>query len=173
MLLCSWLLSHTFLKGGKSPSDMEFLFGRVSSIFTKTLLSLEHETQSKILKKKDLPNRRFHFSLIIQRLCNTSHTFALIRACQGGCYRGIRLHGGMEVPVNTSLGRDLTRPCLEQPSVLGPQEFEGGGINQKLVSEHTHTTVYKIYNWGFPGGPVARTPDSDTGGQGSIPRSGN
>ena len=37
----------------------------------------------------------------------------------------------------------------------------GGGVDKsEACDEHTHTTVYKICNWGFPCGPVARTPGS-------------
>ena len=90
-------------------------------------------------------------------------TLALIRACPGSCYRGIRLHGGMEVPVNTGLGRDLMRSCLGS-SLLVLKTLRicgGGGVDKsEACDEHTHTTVYKICNWGFPCGPVARTPGS-------------
>ena len=75
LCLCSLAaLSHTFLKGRKSPSDMEFLFGRVSLPFSPipsspgTWYSIKNSQEKKVFQTGG-----FHFSLIIQRLCNTSH----------------------------------------------------------------------------------------------------
>lgn len=49
--------SHTFLKGGKSPSDMEFLFGRVSlQFFTQALLLWN--TKLKSNKNTQNPSRK-------------------------------------------------------------------------------------------------------------------
>lgn len=65
--------SHTFFKGEKSPSDTEFLFGRVSpQFFTQTLLPWN--TKLKLNKNTQYPSRKksfqnpgFYSSLIITK----------------------------------------------------------------------------------------------------------
>ena len=57
---------------------------------------LEHETQSKILKKKRPSKAEVSMSPSLYKGFAIHPTLALIRACPESCYRGIQLRGGME-----------------------------------------------------------------------------
>ena len=113
--------SHTFSKGGKSPSDMEFLFGRVSLPFSPKPSSLgtlnsNKNTPDPSRRKKELPNRRFLF-------CPHYTKAFAIHSIQ---VRG--LSGKKLLQKNSASHCDLTGPCFGRSFLmLKARIFTGRG----------------------------------------------
>lgn len=109
--------SHTFLEGGKSPSDVEILFGRVSlrcppkpsSPNTK----LKGNKNSQNFKRGGLWTPDFYFSLIIPNLCDPLHPSSMAVAV-----RGVTLLGTGCPPTPASVRPPWDQALLEKLKLL-------------------------------------------------------